>query len=178
MPVAKAPHQKSPTRNDDLVATLAARFRQPPESPDAPLAVINRIPQTRSAHVLVVWDQWQDLPIPARSNVIIDAFTRAFGGEDVVVRVPIGLTSGEAFSQGYLRYQISPMVRKSDHINPKQVRDAMATAGGVLVRVGEAQQLRFPTRAQAEEAYRRLVEKINKPIWALSEELSPTSGSG
>jgi hypothetical protein len=95
----------------------------------------------------------------------------------MVVRVPIGLTSGEALSQGYLRYQISALVRQSDHVSAKQVRDAMTAAGGVPVQVGGTRQLRFPTRAQAEEAYRRLVEKIDKPIWTLSEEVDSPSGN-
>jgi hypothetical protein len=159
-----------------LTKLLATRFEQPLEQPELPLVVINRIPQTKSAHVLVIWDQWKNLSIPQRSQVIADAFALAFPREDMVVRVPMGLTSGEAFSQGYLRYQISPLVRPSDHVSAKQVKDAMVAAGGVLLQVGGDQQLRFATRAQAEEAYRRLVEKINKPIWALSEETSAPYG--
>jgi hypothetical protein len=159
-----------------LVKVLAARFKQPQELPDAPLVVINLIPQTKSAHVLVIWDEWRELTIPQRSRVIADAFALAFPKEGVVVRVPMGLTAGEAFSQGFLRYQISALVRPSDQVTQTQIKDAMAVAGGVLLQVGGDQQLRFATRAQAEEAYRRLVQIINKPIWALSEEVSAPYG--
>ncbi len=159
-----------------LTKLLATRFNKPLELPDLPLVVADRIPQTKSAHVLVIWDQLKNLSIPQRSQVVADAFALAFPMEDVVVRAPMGLTSGEAFSQGYLRYQIIPLVRPSDHVTANQVLDAMSAAGGVLVQVGGDQQLRFATRAQAQEAYRRLVEKINKPIWALSEETSLGGG--
>jgi len=40
------------------------------------------------------------------------------------------------------------------------------------MQVGGDTRLRFATRGQASEAYRRLVERINKPIWMLSEEKS------
>src|SRR5580693_9476046 len=145
-------HDRSPV----LVTELAARFQQPPDSPDLPLVVINRIPQTRSAHVSVIWDKWKGFPIPHRNSVIIDAFGLAFPNERAVVSIPLGLTSGEAYSQGFLRYQIIPLARPADGVSDRQIKDAMATAGGVLLQVGGDKQLRFATRAQANEAYRRL----------------------
>ena len=154
-----------------LVAALAARLLQPLDAPDLPLVVLNRIPQTRSVHLLVVWDRWRDLAIPERGRAIADAFAAAFPDDQAVVRLPMGLTPGEALSQGYLHYQITPLVRPGDHVPAKAVRDAMASAGGVPVSAGADLQLRFATRPQAEAAYRRLLEKINKPIWTLSEEL-------
>ncbi len=162
----------------ELVADLAFHFRQPPERPDPPLVVINRIPQTRSVHALVIWDKWRDLAIPERSRVIADAFVAAFPDEDVVVRFPMGLTSGEAFAQGYLPYQIMPLVRPTDGVSSTALKQAMNAAGGVRVQVGGDMQLRFATRGQASEAYRRLVERINKPIWTLSEETSSSNSEG
>lgn len=158
--------------NQALVAELATRFRQPLDLPDLPLVVVNRIAPTRSIHIVVIWDKWKELTIPERGRVIADAFATAFPHEQGVVRLTMGLKPGEALSQGYLRYQIIPLVRPVDHVTTKQVKDAMASAGGVLMQVGNDQQLRFATRGQAEEAYRRLLEKINKPIWTLSEETS------
>jgi len=49
--------------------------------------------------------------------------------------------------------------------------------GGVRMQIGNDEQLRFATRAQAEQAYRRLLEKINEPIWTLSEETSALDGA-
>jgi hypothetical protein len=159
----------------EFVADLASHFRQPPDRPDPPLVVINRIPQTRSAHALVIWDKWRDLTIPERSRVIADAFAAAFPNEDAVVRFPMGLTPGEALSQGYLPYQITTLVRPADGVSQTTVKQAMNAAGGVQMQVGGDMHLRFATRGQASEAYRRLVERVNKPIWTLSEETSSSN---
>jgi hypothetical protein len=159
----------------ELVAELASEFRQPPDHPDPPLVVLDRFPQTRSVHVLVIWDKWRDLTIPERSRVIADAFAAAFPDEDVVVRFPMGLTPGEALSQGYLPYQIIPFVRPTDGVSSAAVKQAMNSAGGVRMQIGGDMQLRFATRGQASAAYRRLVERINKPIWTLSEETTSSN---
>jgi hypothetical protein len=54
----------------------------------------------------------------------------------------------------------------------------MRDAGGVEISIGgDLPQLRFATRAQAEASYRRLVEKINKPIWTLSVEQTVSDAS-
>lgn len=161
--------------NRALVEALALRFLQSPDLPDLPLVVVNRIEPTRSAHALVVWDKWKDLAIPQRGRVIADAFVAAFPNELAVVRLPMGLTPGEALTQGYLRYQIVPLVRATDGVSAADVKQAMKSAGGVLMQVGGDLQVRFATRAQASEAYRRLVERINKPIWTLSEESSDSA---
>ncbi len=155
-----------------LVEALAKRFKEDLDAPDRPLVVLNTIAPTSSVHIAVIWDKWKELAIPQRGRVITDAYAAAHPNSRLVVRLPMGLTPGEALSQGYLRYQIIPLVRPTDHVTTRQVKDAMASAGGVLMNVGNDQQLRFATRAQAEEAYRRLLEKINKPIWTLSEEAS------
>ena len=160
--------------NSTLVAALADRLRQPLDLPDLPLITVNRITPTRSAHVLVIWDKWKDLKIPERGRVITDAFAAAFPADNWVVSLPMGLTPGEALTQGYLRCLIIPYVSASDHVTAKQIRDAMASAGGVMMRVGNDKRLGFATRAQAETAYRRLLEKINKPIWVLVGEGSST----
>jgi hypothetical protein len=89
--VGKVPHR-------NLVAELASEFRQRPDRPDPPLVVLDRFPQTRSVHALVIWDKLRDLTIPERSRVIADAFAAAFPNEDVVVRFPMGLTPGEALT--------------------------------------------------------------------------------
>ena len=159
-------------RHRALVAELANRFRADLDAPDLPLLVINTMAHTNSAHILVIWEKWKSLTIPERASVIIDAYGEAHPNMAVAVRFPIGLTPGEALTQGYLGYQIIPLVRPTDHVTTKQVNDAMASAGGLLMQIGGDRQLRFATRAQAREAYRRLLQKLNKPIWTLVEEMS------
>ena len=155
-----------------LVRELADRFGQDSDSPELPLVVINRVPQTRTVHAVVIWDRWKDLTVPQRGRVIADAYATARPDERDPVTLPMGLTPGEALRQGFLPYQIVPMARAGDGVTAEQVTGAMQAAGGVLLRVGDDVQLRFATRGQANAAYRRLVERINKPIWAISEEVA------
>jgi hypothetical protein len=175
---AAAIHIRPTVPHRALVQTLATRFQGDLDAPEIPLVTINRTSTTRSIHILVIWNKWKDLPIPARGRVITDAFAAAFPNDDAAVRLPMGLTAGEAFSQGYLRYRITPSLRATDHVTSKQVRDAMYSAGGIVVEVGDEVELRFATRAQAEGAYRQLLEDINKPIWTLSEETRSTDSGG
>ena len=163
-------HRVNGVPNQALVDERAHRFRQPLEVPAPPLVVVNRTPRARSIHVLVIWDKWKNLPIVERGRDITDAFAAAWPEEQDVVRFTMGLTPGKALSQGYLRYQIVPLVRPADGVSAAAVKQAMNSAGGVRMQVGNDLQLRFATRGQAAEAYRRLVERINKPIWTLSEE--------
>lgn len=155
-----------------LVRLLARRFAQSDESPDVPLVVVNRVPQARTVHVVVVWDRWRDLTPPQRDRVIVDAFGAAHPEQKESVSFPMGLTPGEALHQGFLPYQIIALARPEDGINAEDIDQAMRLAGGIFVTVGDDVQLRFTTRGQANEAYRRLLKRINKPIWTLSEEFS------
>lgn len=161
-----------------MVRDLATRLKDDPNSPDLPLVTINRIQPTRSVHILVIWSKWKGMAIPERARVISDAYAAAFPNDNSVVRLPMGLTTGEAFSQGHLEYRIIPLVRPADNVSMKQVHDAMYAAGGVILEVGDNLELRFASRAQAEGAYRRLLEQINKPIWTLSEESVSSESSG
>jgi hypothetical protein len=161
----------------DLVQQLTRRFGEDADSPDLPLVLVNRVPQTKTVHVVVIWDRWKDLTVPERGRVITDAFLAADPDRREPVTFPMGLTPGEALRQGFLPYQIIPLVRSSDGVSNEQVARAMQAAGGVLLRVGDEVQLRFATRGQANEAYRRLLERINKPIWTISEELSGSEAS-
>src|SRR5687768_12650445 len=153
------PHVRHPA----MVRELAIRLKADANSPDLPLVTLNRVLPTKSIHMLVIWSKWKDLTIAERGRVISDAYAAAFPNDLSVVRLPMGLTTGEAFSQGHLKYRIIPLVRPTDGVSMKQVHDAMYSAGGVILEVGDDLELRFATRLQAEGAYRRLLEQINKP---------------
>lgn len=162
---------------DTLVRFLAYRFAKPPESPDLPLFVVNRVPQTKTAHVLVVWDRWKDVAVTDRNRIITDAFVTANPDELGLALFPIGLTPGEALHQGFLPYQIVPVLRGKDVVGDDELKDAMQSAGGVLLQADDDLQLRFATRDQANEAFRRLLDQINKPIWTIAEEFSSGASS-
>jgi hypothetical protein len=155
-----------------LVQLLSRRFAQSDDSPELPLVIVNRVPQTKTVHVVVVWDRWRDLTPQQRDRVIVDSFAAGHPGQDEPVSFPMGLTPGEALHQGFLPYQINAHARAEDGVSAKDIDQAMKSAGGIFLRVGDDVQLRFATRGQAGEAYRRLLNRVNKPIWTLSEELS------
>ena len=73
---------------------------------------------------------------------------------------------------GFLSYSIVTTRRKSDKASLDSLAKAMATAGGIVVKVGSATQLRFATLEQAENAYRDLSQKVPGPYWAIVQEQS------
>jgi hypothetical protein len=155
---------------DRLVEGLARRMRDDPEARELPLVVVNRIRQTRTVHVLVIWDAWKDLSLSERGEVISRAYAAAHPDQANAVTVAMGLTPLEAVHSGYLPYRVVPLKRRGDRVPDKQILEAMASVGGVFLRAGTEVQLRFPTEKMAEDAYRALFEKIPKPIWGLVHE--------
>ena len=171
MTTAQANQPKSSLRRS-LSSDLSNRLRDDPDSLELPLIVENRIAQTRSVHLLVIWDRWNDIPNRERARIITDAFATAHPGDPATVTVPMGLTPMEAITLGFLPYRIVPLVRKSDKLSDRTILDAMRSVGGVYIQVGAERQLRFATQAQAEEAYRALATKVPSPVWTLVHEMS------
>ncbi len=166
MPAIKA--LKKP-RNDHtkLVAALATRFTKPAESTDLPLVVVNQLSGASGKHILVIWDDWQNLSGAERGRIITDAYQAAHPEEKTPVTIPIGVTASEALTLGYLKYEIQALVRKEDKVTTKQIIEAMKTAGGIFMQIGTKVQLRFATQAQAETAYRAVNSKLPSPVWTL-----------
>jgi hypothetical protein len=169
MPAVKAP-KKPQNKHAKLVTTLANRFMKPAESTDLPLVVVNQLSRTSGKHILVIWDDWQDLSGAERGKIITDAYLAAHPDEQTPVTIPIGVTASEALAMGYLKYEIQTLVRKEDNVTTKQITDAMKTVGGIYMQIGTKVQLRFATQAQAETAYRTLNTMLPSPIWALVRE--------
>ena len=159
------------TRVQALTDELSALLR--PVLPcGEPLIVENRIAQTKSIHVAVIWDQWSDLFPQDRSKVILNAYAKVKRLRGSIITVAMGLTSEEAMRMGFLSYSIVTTRRKSDKASLDSLAKAMATAGGIVVKVGSATQLRFATLEQAENAYRDLSQKVPGPYWAIVQEQS------
>lgn len=153
-----------------LVSQLAARINGP-LSLDEPYIIQDRVPQTQSRHVVVIWDAWDDMARDKRGRIITDAFQQA--GIHDVVRVATGLTQQEALTLGYLRYQIDALWRQSDgDAVRKKLKKAIESTKGIHVRIGASVQLRFPTLEHAEEAYRNLSAAVPGPYWALVKEVA------
>lgn len=150
---------------DELIERIKA-----PNAIDAPYILQDRVAQTRSRHVAVIWNRWKDIDRSHRSKFIIDAYEKAgvLGADSVMVA--IGLTEQEAMQMGYLPYSIVTLRKSSDPVSPAQLKQAMQSIGGVHLRDGSHLQLRFPTQELAQEAYRQLAQKIPGPYWAIQGE--------
>ncbi|HEY8667012.1 MAG TPA: hypothetical protein VIL86_10120 [Tepidisphaeraceae bacterium] len=152
-----------------LVDELAKRVKAP-EALDEPFVLQDRIPQTRTRHVVVIWDRWSEMDRAERSNVILDAYCKAgVLGKDSIT-VAMGLTQQEAMQMGYLPYSIVAMRKPSDPVTLERLKQAMESAGGVHVRTGSLLQLRFPSLDLAQEAYRQLIQGVPGPYWAIQHE--------
>jgi hypothetical protein len=164
---------RSASRNgsNNLVEKLAARLKEP-AALDEPFIIEDRIPQTRSRHVLVIWDAWRSRDRTARSTVIMDAFEAAGVLKGDTIRMALGLTQQEALDMGYLPFKIVPTHRKTDRATLGQLRKALNSVGGIHIRTGASHELRFPSQGHAEEAYRQLTAKLPGPYWAIVQEVA------
>lgn len=153
-----------------LVDALFRALRKPATSRGEPMIVENRIAQTKSVHVTVVWDRWDDLPPEGRSHVILDAYARAGRLADLRITAAMGLTGEQALRMGFLPYGIIPTRRARDKASLQELESAMAAVGGLDLKIGSSTQLRFPTLEKAEDAYRELSQKIPGPYWAIVQE--------
>jgi hypothetical protein len=155
-----------------LIEALAAALQRLAVLPGDPLVVESRIAQTKSLHVVVIWDAWIDLSPAERSKNIIDAYAKAKRVRGATITVAMGLTSEEALRMGFLPYSIITTRRQGDKASLDELAKAMVGAGGIVVKVGSSMQLRFPTLEQTEDAYRHLSQKVPGPYWAIVHEPS------
>jgi hypothetical protein len=162
------------TRAQRLTAALTERLYGP-LSLDEPFVIEDRVPQTRSRHAVVIWDAWKDLSREERSNIILDAYSSSNRLRGDTVRVAMGLTQEEAFDIGYLPFQIVSTIRNADPIDRDAARRALDSVGGIHVRVGSSEQVRFPSQEYAQEAYRQLTSKFPGPYWAITQEVPTIS---
>jgi hypothetical protein len=159
--------QRAKALTDDLVALL----QYSGASRSGPLVVVeSRIAQTKSVHLVVIWDAWKDLSPTERSKIILDASAKAKRARGATITVAMGLTSEEALQMGFLPYSIVTTRRQGDEVPLDELAKAMGGAGGIVVKVGSSMQLRFATLQQAEDAYRYLSQKVPGPYWAIVQE--------
>jgi hypothetical protein len=140
---------------------LRAEFTQPttggPCIFEIPLAGSDRI------DVMVVWDKFDRIRSEDRTNLILEAY----GGQTENIAQALGVTMREALQQNLLPYQITPLARQGD-VNKADLEVAMLAEGGMRGPNGIVE-LRLPDVAIAEEALRRLNEKVPKGYWSISE---------
>lgn len=154
-----------------LTTQLVAQIKSPAAA-HAPFIVENRVPQTHTRHVVVIWDAWADLDPAERSRLIMDAYTNAGVLSSDTVSVAMGITEQEALHLGYLNYSVVAHHKKTDPVTLSQLRKALEQVGGVHVRRGTHFEVRFPTRELAEQAYRQLQEAMPGPWWGIAHEMA------
>ena len=126
--------------------------------------------------ILVVWDEWNDLSLEQRTDIILAA-VEISDGKEYRDRVALanGVTMPEGAAAGMLPYQIITALRKSDPLTPEQCRKAMAAEGASILLGPETPLLRFPTAESAEACRKRLAKKLPKSdeIWVVTRDLPP-----
>lgn len=111
--------------------------------------------------VLVVWDAWGPFISEDRSNIILGAYKE----RKPKIAQALGVTYQEAIEQQVLPYAVIPMVRPGE-IDLEELKRAMIAEGGLALANGKVD-LRFPTMALAEQAHRRISDKLPKGYWSI-----------
>jgi len=121
--------------------------------------------------ILVVWDDWKHVPLEGRTSIIHSAVERSDGKEcREKIALASGLTVPEASLAGMLPYHVFPSLRKSNTVTQDECRDAMLSEGATKLLGPTNIQLRVATQEAADDAVRRLVEKLPKSeeVWVVT----------
>ena len=147
-----------PANKADLVKELAQEWKDETKAKQ-PLIYENEISQTRSLHVLVVWDKWANIEDRERSAIILEAFQSAFPERGPVITIALGLTMEEAIAMGYFPYKIEPLVGEMDEAEKDAIEKIMLAENENAIRTTNGLELRYRTFQEAFEAYERLNTK-------------------
>lgn len=133
--------------------------------------VIFEIPLERSSKldVVVVWEAFDSIASEDRGSIITDAY----GDDQAKISLALGVTYGEALERQVLPYVVAPMIRGGE-IDPDELQRAMLEQGAFTTFQGTVD-LRFPTMAMAEEARRRLCDRLPKGYWSIVQSPVPVS---
>lgn len=125
--------------------------------------------------VVVVWDEWERVPLEERTAVILRAYDLAEGPSyRNKIALASGLTVPEATASGMLPYQVTTAIRKGDPVNVDQCRQAMLAEGASTLFGSNILQLRFATQQEAEACRQRLVKRLPKSedVWLINREVT------
>ncbi len=112
--------------------------------------------------VLVVWEHWQGIRSEDRTNLILAAYQ----DRKETIAQALGITYQEALEQHLLPYAVMPMTRPGDKVVLATLHEAMLAEGGITL-PGDRIDLRFPTLAMAEDAHRKLTERLPSGYWSI-----------
>jgi hypothetical protein len=174
MPRIKMGFEDQPRKTDrKLVDRLVDELKADRESGQP--FIYEQTFSTGKLRVLVIWDDWQDLPLEQRTNVILSALEQS-DGKDYRAKVALasGLTVPEGVASGMLPYQIITALRKEDQVTLEQCWTAMLAEGATQLFGPKILQLRFPTEESAEACRQRLIRRLpnSDEIWLVSREIT------
>jgi hypothetical protein len=174
MPRIKMGFEDQPRKTDKkLVDRLVDELKSNRESGQP--FIYERAFSTGKMRVLVVWDDWKDLPLEQRTVIIQSALEQSDGKEyRARVALASGLTVPEGVAAGVLPYQIITALRKGDKVTFEQCSEAMLAEGASQLFGPSVLQLRFPTEESAEACRRRLIKKLpgSDEIWMVTREIT------
>jgi hypothetical protein len=173
MPRKRRGFEEPPRRAvGNLVGRLADELRSDRVS-GQPVVDEQEFP-TGKLRVIVLWDEWDRVPLEDRTATILRAYEQAEGRESRDrVALASGLTVPEAHAAGFLPYQVFPAVRRSDPVTAEQCRQALIDEGASVLFGEDQPQLRFSTEEEAEAARKRLGERLPKSedVWVVTKEV-------
>lgn len=165
-----------PGSHDSLVRRLAQELRSPGESPQ-PLILEETIGATGSRHVHVIWDRWKTLSDDERSQVIVEAYSRADGPEVAEqITIAAGVTPKEALALGLLPWKVVRAQKKSARPTPPMLNDVVDASRAEQVErqstvLGRSvRELRYAREEDAEQARQRLEQAVPGSRWKLVKE--------
>jgi hypothetical protein len=130
---------------------------------------------TGKLRVIVIWDEWEGIPLEERSAIILRAYELAEGAEyRDRIALASGLTVPEAHAAGMLPYQMIAALRKTDPVTPEQAREAFLEEGASRLVNSQAPQLRFATEEEAEASRQRLIRRFpgSEDVWIINREIT------
>jgi hypothetical protein len=158
--------QRAPLHNQhrDLVEKLSTELNGT-RFGGQPFVYINNVAQTGTLHVTVVWDEWRNVNMQERSQIILDAMEMHDPATTGHITIALGLAGDEALQLGILPYQVRLLLKPSEEAKRPYLEQLLRTEGAFGTSQGL--QLLFRTRQQAEEAYARLQAKT-PDVWTIS----------
>ena len=174
MPRIKMGFEDRPRRTDKtLVDRLVDELKAGRESGQP--FIYEQAFSTGKVKILAIWDDWKDLPLEERTNIIISAIEQSDGkGYRAKVALASGLTVPEGVVAGVLPYQIITARRKEDRVTFDECWKAMLAEGASQLFGPKVLQLRFPTEESAEACRKRLIKNLpgSEEIWIVSREIT------
>lgn len=154
-----------PLPSDVLIQDLAEELTSPSGGP-LPLIIERHVRSTKSRHVWVIWDRWDDLNEEERSTIITRAYIATEGVEAADhLAIASGILPRQAAVFGLVPFIVEPVVPsflERDDYRQAKAREARNTV------MGEgARQLRYPTEDEARRALDRLKQAEPGTEWAI-----------